>query len=112
MAFKKGEVLPVTYPYTDLTTTKARPAVVVSSEQYHLEQPDVILAALTTNVAAATGALDYQLEDWAAAGLRFPTAFKPVTATLEPALIVHRLGHLSARDLNEVQSRLYQVLDL
>lgn len=29
MAYRTGDVLLVTYPYTDLTTTKARPAVVV-----------------------------------------------------------------------------------
>ena len=112
MAFLKGEVLLVSYPYTDLTTVKARPAVVVSSARYHGEKPDLILAALTTNVAAATGSLDYELQDWAAAGLRFATAFKPVVATLEPGLVVHRIGSLTPRDLTEIQTRLRGALDL
>ena len=112
MAFQKGEVLLVTYPYTDFTTIKARPAVVLSSDCYHAEQPDVVLAALTTNVPAATGSLDYALQDWEAAGLHLPTAFKPVIVTLDPSLIVHRIGHLSSRDLAEVGVRLHLALDL
>ncbi len=41
MAFQRGEILLVSYPYTDLTALKARPAVVVSGDRYHAEQPDL-----------------------------------------------------------------------
>jgi mRNA interferase MazF len=112
MAYQTGEVVLVNYPYTDLTTVKARPAVVVSGARYQSEQPDVMLAALTSNVSAATGSLDYVLQDWTAAGLRLPTAYKPVLVTLEPSLIVHRIGHLSSRDFMEIQTRLRLALDL
>jgi len=112
MAFLTGEVVLVRYPYTDLTAVKARPAVICSSALYHQEQPDLVLAALTSNVAGATGSLDYVLQDWASAGLRFPTAFKPVVVTLEPSLVVHQLGTLSDRDWSEVQARLRLALDL
>ena len=71
-----------------------------------------MLAALTTNVHAATGSLDYLLQDWQSAGLRFETAFKPVLATLDPALIVHSLGFLTVHDLAEVESRLRLALEL
>lgn len=112
MAFRKGDILLVSYPYTDLTTVKTRPAVVVSSDSYHNEQPDVILAALTTNVAGATGSLDYVLQDWQPAGLRFPTAFKPVIITLDPSRIVYSIGALSTADLGEIESRLRAAFDL
>jgi mRNA interferase MazF len=112
MAYQTGEIVLVNYPYTDLTTVKARPAVIVSSGRYHNEQPDVMLAALTSNISAAIGSLDYILQDWTAAGLRFPTAYKPVLVTLEPSLIVHSIGNLSSRDLAEIQTRLRLALDL
>ena len=112
MAYQRGEVVLVNYPYTDMTALRVRPAVVVSGTLYQTEQPDIMLAALTTNVGAATETLDYLLQDWASAGLRFATAFKPVIATLEPALIVHRLGFLTAHDFAEVESRLRLALEL
>jgi hypothetical protein len=71
-----------------------------------------MLAALTTNVSNATGALDYILRDWGGAGLRFPTAFKPVVLTASPRLVVHRIGWLTPRDLAEVQDRLRRALEL
>lgn len=112
MAYQKGEVVLVNYPYTDMTTLKVRPAVVVSGSLYQAEQPDLMLAALTTNVAAATESLDYILQDWQVTGLCFETAFKPVIATLEPALIVHSIGRLTSRDLTEIETRLKSALEL
>jgi mRNA interferase MazF len=112
MAFSRGDVVLVRYPFTDLSSSKTRPAVVVSGSLYQAQQPDLMLAALTSNVAAATETLDYVLQDWKSANLRFPTAFKPVVATLELGLVVFTIGALSGRDLIEIENRLRDVLEL
>jgi mRNA interferase MazF len=36
-----GDVVLVPFPFTDQTTTKKRPAVVVSSDVYHRDRADV-----------------------------------------------------------------------
>ena len=112
MAYRKGEVVLVNYPYTDMSALKVRPAVIISGAQYQQTQPDLMFSALTTNLASATDFLDYILLDWEAAGLKRPTAFKPVIATLEPSLIEHSIGYLSLRDLAEVDARLRYALEL
>lgn len=48
--FAFGDVLLVPFPFTDQTTTKQRPAVVVSSDAYHRERPDLIILAVTSQV--------------------------------------------------------------
>ena len=112
MAFEKSDVVLVPLPFTDLRTSKVRPAVVLSGATYHATEPDLVLGAITTNLAAATSPVDYVLADWSAAGLRYPSAFKPLLFTLEPGLILHRVGRLSARDLAEVERRLRRVFEL
>lgn len=112
MAFQKGDVVLVPLPFTDLRAAKVRPAAVLSAETYHATEPDLVLGAVTTNLSAATAPVDYVLADWAAAGLRYPSAFKPILFTLEPALILHHVGSLSAHDLAEVERRLRRVFDL
>jgi len=112
MAFRRGEVVLVRYPFSDLSAVKARPAVVLSSAEYHQAEPDVIVAAITSNLTAANGAMDYVLADWSAAGLRFPSALKPLIFTLEPRLILHRIGFLSANDFAEVERRVRLALGL
>jgi len=72
MAFQRGDVVLVPFPFSDLSTTKVRPAVVVSGSLYHATEPDLILAAITSKITAMTGPLDYVLNDWQAANLRYP----------------------------------------
>ena len=83
---------------------KRRPTVVVSTDLYQSTRPDVILALLT-QVARANAPADYVLQDWKAAGLHHPTAFRAYLGTVlsaNPVLI----GHLSDRDWREIQARL------
>lgn len=112
MAFQRGDVVRLPFPYTDLSGRKVRPAVVLSSADYHATEPDLILGALTINLSAATAFVDYILADWQTANLRFPSAFKPLLFSLDPAFILHTVGKLSTLDLTEVSLRVRRALDL
>jgi mRNA interferase MazF len=78
-----GDVVMVDFP--GATGTKRRPAVVVSSNVYHSERPDLILGILTTNLASAPASPDYALRDWSAAGLHAPSAFRSYFGMALPA---------------------------
>ncbi len=43
-----GDIILVLFPFTDQTTSKKRPAVVVSSDAYNNDRPDIILMAVTS----------------------------------------------------------------
>ena len=53
--------------------SKRRPAIVVSTRDYHNERPDVILAIITSRVEDANTEFDCVLFDWRDAGLRSPS---------------------------------------
>jgi len=112
MAFQRGDGVLVPFPFSDLSTTKVRPAVVVSGSLYHATEPDLILAAITSRVTAAIGPLDYVLRDWQAAGLRHPSAVKPVLFTFDPTRVIYHVGTLTPPDLVEVDQRLRRALEL
>ena len=112
MAFQRGDVLLVPFPFSDLSTVKARPAVVVSGTLYHATEPDLILCAITSKTLAATGPLDYILKDWQTANLRYPSAAKPVVFTLDPEHVLYHIGTLTPSDLAEVSLRLQRALGL
>ena len=99
-----GDVIVADFP--GVRGTKRRPALVVSSESYHVARPDVILGLLTGQVAAATSSTDYRLHDWSSAGLHVPTAFRTFLITLPREDVIAVIGRLSDGDWNEVQSRL------
>ena len=112
MAYKRGEVVLVPFPFSDLSTTKVRPAVILSSAVYHKSEPDLLIGAITSQITGATQAVDHVLRDWKLAGLKFPSAFKPVIFTLDPKRVIHKVGRLSKTDLVQVDNKLKLALNL
>ena len=98
---RPGDVVTVDFP--GATGAKRRPAVVVSSDLYHSERPDLILGILTSNVAAAATSSDCVLQDWAEAGLHSASAFRAYFGMALPAA-VRVIAHLSDRDRASVQA--------
>jgi mRNA interferase MazF len=84
---------------------KVRPAVVIASETYLAERPDVVVGVLTTKIPTPSSSTDYVLADWRAAGLRVKSCFRAYVLT------IHRsnatvIGHLSEHDWKEIQARI------
>ena|SRR5438874_6643452 len=102
-----GDVVVVTF--AGAVTTKRRPAIIVSSDVYHANRPDIIVAVVTTNVAAAITPTDYVLQDWAAAGLKMPSAFR-VYLMMTMRNDIRVIGHLSERDWKSVQQCLARAI--
>src|SRR5687767_4478262 len=96
-----GDVVIVSFQ--GAVAVKARPVVVVSSDLYHQARPDCIVALLTTNLRAATFPTDYLLQDWTAAGLHQPSAFRSYLNMVESARLL-TVGRLSDRDWTEVRT--------
>lgn len=96
-----GDVVIATFPGSVIT--KRRPAVVLSTREYHQQHPDVILGILTSQISKATTSTDYILEDYQIAGLHQPTAFRAYILTFEQRSI-SPIGHLSAPDWENVQN--------
>lgn len=78
--FEFGDIVLVPFPFTDQTAIKKRPAVVVSSNAYHRDRPDLILMAVTSQVRPATGIGEIAVQRWKEAGLLMPSVLKPLLA--------------------------------
>lgn len=102
--FQPGDV--VTVPFRGVTGVKQRPAVVLSSDLYRANRPDVILGLLTTQTSAATTPTDYTLVDWMAAGLHRASAFRAFLVTVPRSDVLAHIGHLSEQDWQQVCARM------
>ncbi len=106
-SIEPGIVITVDFP--GATGIKRRPALIVSTNLYHRTRPDVIISVLTSQLAAAKQPTDYVLQDWSAAGLRLPTAFRTYLSTV-PNNAVIMIGRLSPQDWEGVKDCLAQAL--
>lgn len=108
--FKFGDVVLVPFPFTDQTSSKKHPAVVVSSEVYRQSHSDVIVMAITSQGQRAILPDNVRVTDWQGAGLLKPSVIKPIISTLDQRLILRKLGRLQDLDLQQLQEALQVIL--
>ena len=46
--YKKGDIVLVPFPFTDLTSTKTRPAVIVSDKKFEQKMGSITVAMITS----------------------------------------------------------------
>lgn len=105
-----GDILLVPFPFTDQSTSKKRPAVVISSKRYNTERPDLIIMAVTSQLKASPMIGEVMIKDWKAAGLLKPSVIKPVITTIEKRLVIKTMGRLNADDRSALQESLTTIL--
>jgi len=110
MSYAFGDVILVPFPFTDQSTTKQRPAVVISSSSYNSQRSDLILLAITSQVRATLSFGETLVADWQAARLIKPSVFKPLITTIERALVIKRLGRLSANDAASLRAVIEKIV--
>lgn len=98
-SFEFGDVVLVPFPFTDQSTTKRRPAVVVSSAAYHRERLDLIVMAITSQARPSPSVGEVEITEWQFARLLKPSVIKPLIATVERSIVLQRLGKLHSDDV-------------
>ena len=98
MPIQPGEFWVADIPFTSGSGSKKRPVVVL-----WLDGLDAVVAAVTS--AAPRSPTDVSLADWKLAGLRVPSTVRLSRLDcLEQALLIHKLGLISAADASQVKA--------
>ena len=58
MAYQRGDIVLIPFPFSDLSATKTRPAVVVSSDHYQEVRAELLLANVSSQVSKAHTDID------------------------------------------------------
>lgn len=106
--YSKPEVVLASYPFSNLSGSKVRPAVVVNAP--HPSQ-DIIVVPLTSRTWSLLAG-EFVLEDWNQAGLNVPSAVKRGLYTVHQNLIVKCVGKLSGSDEQNLERSLLDWLGL
>jgi mRNA interferase MazF len=110
-ACRRGDVVLVAFVFSEETGTKLRPALVLSSEGYHRNRQEVIVAAITSNVRRRLFG-DQIVGDWQGAGLLFPSVVTGTLRTVKRPMIQRRLGAMGAADLRAIDAAIRRCLAL
>ena len=111
-AYKRGDIVLVPFPFSDQTTTKKRPAVIISSSLYNETSQDIIIMAVTSQTEKTSEIGECLIKNWKEAGLLKPSSFKPAISSIEQKLVLKKLGFLAADDIVSLNVTLKILLDI
>ena len=109
MKYEQGDVVLVKVVFSERTGSKKRPALVISTENYHNSRQEVIIAAITSNIKRILKG-DTSIENWQEAGLKFPSIVTGFIQTIKQNMIINKLGTLSDKDLQKVKKNIKDFL--
>lgn len=98
--YNRWDILLVPFPFTDLTSTKKRPALVISPDEYNLRK-DLIIIFITSHLTVDKKAGDYRIKEWAKSNLPKPSMIRMKFATIDQSMVIKKIGKLSKKDIQE-----------
>jgi len=110
VTYQTFDVVVVPFPFTDRTTSKRRPALVLSDEAAFNARSGNAVLAMITSAAHSEWPLDVMLDDYEAAGLPSPSKVRMKIFTLDQQLILRRIGALGSRNRQEVAKSIRKLL--
>ena len=97
--FVKGDIVVIPFPFSDLTGTKRRPALVIAD----LPGDDVILCQITSVTRLDNFAISLENDHFVSGSISAESLIRPNKIfTADKNLILYKIGHLSDAKIAEV----------
>ncbi len=107
--YKRGDVVLVDFGFSEGTGSKKRPALIISSDNYHKNRQEVIVAAITSNRERILFG-DSKIDKWKEAGLIYPSTVTGIIRTIKASIIIHKPGTFSKQDFQKTQKNLAKAI--
>jgi len=113
---KRGDIILIKYPFSDLSSTKVRPAIVVSSDACTQKGQDAIFIAISSNISNAQATdlvFDQTNPEFHHSGLKNSSLMRTEKIfCLSKGLASRMLGSLGPSMTHKLNQKLHEVLDL
>ncbi|MCK4395579.1 type II toxin-antitoxin system PemK/MazF family toxin [candidate division WOR-3 bacterium] len=113
---KRGDIVLIGFPFTDLSSIKVRPALVISSNKYNNKGEDAIFISISSNIKNKQ---DNDLlvkssdKEFPCTGLKQASLFRAdKIVILKKSLAIRKLGETGPNTLLKVNTKLADILGL
>jgi len=109
--YSQGDIVLVPVPFTDLSSHKKRPVLVLSKSEYNSVADDVIVAAITSVIDTKPYTVLFTDDDMADGTLRIDSCVRADKIyTLSQELIIKRFGRVNSEVVETVKERLFSIM--
>lgn len=105
--FIKGEVVVIPFPFSDLSNSKKRPALVIAD----LQGDDIILCQITSAERHDSYSIHLSSSDFDSGGLNIESKVRPNKIfTADSNIIISKKGKISSPKIHEVIEKIIDIL--
>jgi mRNA interferase MazF len=105
--FIKGDVIVLPFPYSDLSSSKKRPAMVLAD----LKGDDIILCQITSQFVKDDYAIPLNDSDFKKGSLNKPSNIRPNRVfTADKSIISHKIGTVKSKVFEKVTDKLFEII--
>lgn len=104
--YKQGDILLIPIPFSDLTSSKKRPVVVLSNNDYNDKTDDIVVAAITSNITTKDYTVIITGKDLQEGSLQVESCIRvDKIYTLSQSIVISRFGAVNAEVIDFVKEK-------
>lgn len=105
--YKQGDILLIPIPFSDLTSSKKRPVLVISNSEHNLKTDDLVVAAITSNLEAKEFSVEFTSNDLIEGQLKVTSCIRADKIyTLSKYIVIKKFGKVNQGILENVKRQI------
>lgn len=109
--YRQGDILLIPIPYSDLTSNKKRPVLVLSNDDYNTKTEDIIVAAITSNITSKEYSILISNKDMQEGNLHVNSCIRvDKIYTLSQSIVIKKFGAVKPEIINNVKENLKKLI--
>ena len=112
MMHKQGDIILIPIPFTDLSSSKRRPVLVLSNNDYNSKTDDIVVAAITSNILLKDYSVNITTDDLIDGNLKVDSCIRADKIyTLSQNIVIKRFGTVNEDVIEEVKSKISELIE-
>lgn len=109
--YKQGDILLIPVPFSDLTSSKKRPVLVLSNNDYNIKTEDIIVAAVTSNITSKDYNILISNKDMQEGNLHVSSSIRvDKIYTLSQSIVIKKFGTVKPEVINNIKEKLSRLI--
>jgi mRNA interferase MazF len=111
IVFKQGEILIVPFPFSDLSTIRQRPVLVISNNKYNENSEDIITCGITSNIKDSQFSVLIDNNNLLEGNIPIKSRIKvDKLFTLEKNIVIKKIARVKEEIFNQVKNEFYRLI--
>lgn len=109
--YSQGDILLIPIPFSDLTTIKKRPVMVLSNNRYNTITDDVIVIAITSNIGTKYFEVQISNDSMLDGEIKVKSSIRvDKIYTISQSIVIKRIGRVKVEIIDEVKNKLMELV--